>query len=288
VHPSAQLSYLIYATSRSGSTLLCDLLESTGLAGRPDEYFNEAKSTLRKPEWELQRTELSFPDYVDTMIGETMTPNGVFGAKFGWARHLEFVSRMRAHAPYAGLADQQILDMFFPNLRYIFVTRRDKVRQAVSSWKAIQTDQWNTQATWVPRDPHRPLFSFPLINELLQQNVMSESVTSDYFAQIGVVPLTVVYEDLALDPVKTMIAVLTYLDVEIPDDFSLAPPRMSRQTDVVNDDWVRRYHSRKLSEMRVNRLLGLPTLLRNPRVAQQYLPDRAVQRYRILRGSIRR
>src|SRR6202012_4005781 len=32
-------SYLICATQRSGSTLLCELLKSTGVAGRPEEDF---------------------------------------------------------------------------------------------------------------------------------------------------------------------------------------------------------------------------------------------------------
>ena len=32
-------SYLVCATPRSGSTLLCDLLDQTGAAGHPEEYF---------------------------------------------------------------------------------------------------------------------------------------------------------------------------------------------------------------------------------------------------------
>ncbi len=33
------LSYLVCATPRSGSTLLCKLLGQTGVAGHPEEYF---------------------------------------------------------------------------------------------------------------------------------------------------------------------------------------------------------------------------------------------------------
>ena len=36
------LSYMICATPRSGSTLLCKALQNTGLAGKPDEYFAKA------------------------------------------------------------------------------------------------------------------------------------------------------------------------------------------------------------------------------------------------------
>ena len=33
------LSYLICATPRSGSTLLCAALDDTGIAGHPEEHF---------------------------------------------------------------------------------------------------------------------------------------------------------------------------------------------------------------------------------------------------------
>jgi len=36
---SPEQSYLVAATPRSGSTLLCELLASTGVAGRPAERF---------------------------------------------------------------------------------------------------------------------------------------------------------------------------------------------------------------------------------------------------------
>jgi len=42
---SVNISYLICPTPRSGSTLLCEPLEGTGIAGRPDEYFQPLRST---------------------------------------------------------------------------------------------------------------------------------------------------------------------------------------------------------------------------------------------------
>ena len=37
-------SYLVCATQRSGSTLLCELLKDTGVAGRPEEYFEAVRA----------------------------------------------------------------------------------------------------------------------------------------------------------------------------------------------------------------------------------------------------
>ena len=39
------ISYLVCATQRSGSTLLCELLRATDVAGVPDEYFERLRET---------------------------------------------------------------------------------------------------------------------------------------------------------------------------------------------------------------------------------------------------
>ncbi|HXR60588.1 MAG TPA: Stf0 family sulfotransferase, partial [Solirubrobacterales bacterium] len=45
-------SYLVCATPRSGSTLVCHALEETGVAGRPEEYFEALRHSgrPRRPE----------------------------------------------------------------------------------------------------------------------------------------------------------------------------------------------------------------------------------------------
>jgi len=47
-------SYLICASQRSGSTLLATALASTGVAGRPEEYFL-AIDEQKTPEWRGHR-----------------------------------------------------------------------------------------------------------------------------------------------------------------------------------------------------------------------------------------
>jgi LPS sulfotransferase NodH len=39
------ISYLVCATQRSGSTLLCELLKGTEVAGVPDEFFEALCAT---------------------------------------------------------------------------------------------------------------------------------------------------------------------------------------------------------------------------------------------------
>ncbi|MDO9356742.1 MAG: Stf0 family sulfotransferase, partial [Solirubrobacteraceae bacterium] len=39
------LHYIVAATPRSGSTLLCELLKGSGIAGRPNEDFQALRAT---------------------------------------------------------------------------------------------------------------------------------------------------------------------------------------------------------------------------------------------------
>src|SRR5690242_19491713 len=100
MHPCC--SYLICATPRSGSTLLCEALINTDLAGRPEEYFESLKESGR-PRRPLEyftvveNAELigllggsegpppahaasrDYNEYLTRTIEQATTPNGSFG-----------------------------------------------------------------------------------------------------------------------------------------------------------------------------------------------------------------
>ena len=141
-------AYLVCATERSGSTLLCELLAATGVAGRPEEYFEFLSATGR-----ARQPREYFPEDADPSILELLAPldaplapvphrlrladalergttsNGVFGAKMMWAYLPDFL----AH----GEPEEQL-----GPLRWVHVERRDTLAQAISLWRAVQTAQW--------------------------------------------------------------------------------------------------------------------------------------------------
>src|SRR5580704_10381315 len=61
-------SYLICATPRTGSSLLCGLLQSTGVAGRPESYFRQPDERSWASQWGLARSDDTF-DYADYIRG---------------------------------------------------------------------------------------------------------------------------------------------------------------------------------------------------------------------------
>jgi LPS sulfotransferase NodH len=265
------LSYLVCATPRSGSTLLCHLLDRTGIAGHPEEYFEALQHSglPRRPEeyFDPERhanivERLAFrempesdaqpdpsplwsPDtydrYLDWTLEQGTTANGVFGAKLMWGYLGDFAELLRGIDGYANLTIPQMLARAFPELRYVRITREDKVRQAVSLWKAVQTQAWRKDNPGSAKA--RPEFSFRAINFLVRQLTAHDASWDAYFLGLGHEPLKVTYEELAAEPAPTVRRVLDHIGVAVPDGLEIEGPQLEVQADELTEDWVARVHA---------------------------------------------
>ncbi|HEY2181530.1 MAG TPA: Stf0 family sulfotransferase [Solirubrobacteraceae bacterium] len=266
------LSYLVCATPRSGSTLLCHELDRTGLAGHPQEYFEALRRSglPRRPHeyFDPERhpnivERLAFremledaptpnplwhPDtydqYLEWALDEGTTPNGVFGAKLMWGYLGDFAELLRGIDGMAGRSLPDLLSRAFPGLRYVQITRRDKVRQAVSLWKAVQTQAWQRDAG-ASDDGHdgrllEPVFSFRAINYLMRQLTAHDASWDAYFLGLGYEPLKVTYEELAESTEDVVHSVLEHLGIAAPQNLQIGPPRLSVQADEISELWVAR------------------------------------------------
>jgi LPS sulfotransferase NodH len=260
-------SYLVCATPRSGSTLLCHLLDQTGIAGHPEEYFEALRHSgvPRKPHeyFDPQRhaniiERLAFrelpdgrertpsplwaPDsydrYLDWALREGTTPNGVFGAKLMWGYLGDFATLLRGIEGNAGKPVPELLTASFPGLRYVQITRQDKVRQAVSLWKAVQTQAWRAKEDDAP--PAEPSFSFRAINFLVRQLTAHDASWDAYFLGLGITPLKVTYEELAEAPDRVVHRVLDHLSIAAPPDLHVQATGLKAQADARSEEWVRR------------------------------------------------
>jgi trehalose 2-sulfotransferase len=267
--PTPTRSYLVCATPRSGSTLLCETLEQTGVAGRPREFFEALKETgvprrpreyfwgLRSPEVirllppdaQLNREAERVPtwdreDYarhLDASLREGTTANGIFGAKLMWSYFDDFLELARGIPRFGGMGDGSLLNAAFPDLRYVFVSRSDKVRQAVSLWRALQTWVWRKDEGGEPPPAQRAVYSFDAIDHLLDQLRRHEDAWRGFFFRIGQQPLQLFYEDVAGDLDGSVGRVLDLIGVERPaSDEPLRTPT-SRQSDELSESWVQNY-----------------------------------------------
>ena len=283
-----QRSYLVCATPRSGSTLVCQALKETEVAGRPEEYFEALRHSgrPRRPEEYFegvddrsildhlgergigdepqQRSPLwsraAYDRYLEWALDAGTTPNGVFGAKLMWGYFGDFVSLLRNIPDYSELSIAELLPEVFPNLTFVRVVRANKVRQAVSLWKAVQTATWRQEdapsgaASPTASPPyksfledHRPQlrFHYGAIEHLLGRILFEEAQWDAFFEHARIKPVLVLYENFAGDYEPATRNVLERLDLELPEGHELQP-KMQKQSDGINDDWTRRYADLKL------------------------------------------
>jgi trehalose 2-sulfotransferase len=236
-------SYVICATPRTGSYLLCEALRNTGLAGQPDEYFFRGDDLG----WREGRNVALLADYVAQDLEKGTTPNGVFGTKVMRGYFDNFVDKLRLVYGEQDLPVPDLLAKIFPNLHYIFITRRNKVRQAVSLEKALQTKAWilHPQVASPVIHENELVFDLQRIDYLIHQTERQEAEWQDYFWACNVQPLTVVYEDLVLTYEETALRALEYLDIPIPEHMALGKRYLQRQADGLSEEWVRRYLQEK-------------------------------------------
>jgi LPS sulfotransferase NodH len=254
-------SYLVCATPRSGSTLLCEALSGTEVAGRPQEYFEALRHTglprraheyftgLDRP-WVTRLAvkdettpdppgDAEWRDCFARVLDEGTTPNGVFGAKMMWGYLGDFAARART-LPGAPAGDQAaLLAGVFPGLRYVFVVREDKVRQAVSLWRAIQTQSWRAGAG---ESDEGARYEPEAVRHLALQLAEHERRWREFFSSARIEPLELSYEALSQDLPAAVGEVLRHIGVDTAPAQEVRAG-MRRQADELSEAWVAAYVS---------------------------------------------
>jgi LPS sulfotransferase NodH len=185
-----RVSYFICTTVRSGSNLLCEILRGSGLAGCPDEYFYSAFY----PRLFARYGADSFESYVPRVLETTTSENGVFGAKMmaSYFFH-QFAAEVR-QLPIAGEPGRttaELLARAFPGLRYIWLTRRDKVRQAISHLRAAQTGVWHSaELDGSGAAGSEASYSYEGLANAILSDAAGNAEWQQYFSDSAIVPLS--------------------------------------------------------------------------------------------------
>jgi LPS sulfotransferase NodH len=231
--------YLICGIARSGSNLLSDGLRETGRAGRPNQFFLPAFEDYFRGRHQLD-AEIPFAAYVQRMIKGTSTANEVFGFKLmGWYLH-DFLARLRDTGAFSRreTSDLEMLRNAFPRLRFIQIARREKLRQAISKARAIQSGLWKVQPGRTGSGQAQ--FDRDLITRCLQEAEEEENVWSGFFRRIALQPFRVEYEELCQHYETTIRGVLGFLQIALPGGKRIKPVTV-RQADAVSGEWEQRY-----------------------------------------------
>ena len=270
-----QKAYLVCATPRTGSTLICEMLRESGGLGSPREYFECLKGTGlprqpaeyfgrgKGPEVSRWMGQLDLPvirscrrrmkeyqlygyrRYLPRILRLGTTSNGIFGAKIMWGHLHDFLV---LHTGEGSLASSHRIDAslrhIFPNLKYIYVTRQSKLHQAVSLWIALQTQRWRVNSVIAPTETVRePIFHFEAIDFLRRQLIEQDAAWQRFFTAAGIAPLMLDYEQFSRDLPHALMRVVEFLELGCEPFDRFVQPSLVKQADGRSEEFVRMYES---------------------------------------------
>ncbi len=248
--------YIIFSTPRSGSTYFCEALKKTKRAGNPDEHFLGWYRSECRPE-QLHPMEAPFkmlpPALQMQKVIQAGMRKGVFGVKVMFPYYSFVENSIRQLSDQNTVPARLLLENFFPNLHYIHLSRRNKIRQAVSLARALQLGEWKKNL-WTPltqlflnaqsgtrKKTSELLYDFDKILGFYKEMARQDLEWERYFSDSQIQPLRIIYEDLMQDFEACMNGALDYLGLPLPAKADPVKPVLQRQSDEVNDEWTQRF-----------------------------------------------
>ena len=198
-------TFAIYCTSRTGSTWLCEMLMKTGEFGPAGEHFNPEIIVGLQEQVGLS-PDCSLEEYWKAACFYYGAPERMV-VKCGW--------------PVA----PDIHELIKPEA-CVFLSREDKIRQAVSLYRSEMTNVWAFR--------EKPKQCDIVVGEILQRLtniVVAEHRILGWLQGNGIEPLDVTYEELCLDPMQNL--------VDIAEHFGRPLDRVKTiETKIRIDDWT--------------------------------------------------
>ncbi|MGK7951895.1 MAG: Stf0 family sulfotransferase [Xenococcaceae cyanobacterium] len=237
-----QLSYTIWFSQRTGSTLLCKGLASTGIAGKPSEWLYKNNNLDFLTHYQVN----NYAELQDKIWQLGSTSNRVFGLKTSICEpnFSEIIDILKKFPPCNPKSNKysEIWHQAFPNCKHIFMTRRNKVRLAVSWWKAIKTGEWHRKTGTKPTSVQiQNKYSYKAINHLFIESCIREAAIQEFFTEVKIIPLTIVYEDFVLSYRETIQRIIDYLEILNSNNLQIALPAEEQLADAVSENWVQRF-----------------------------------------------
>jgi LPS sulfotransferase NodH len=187
-------TYTLAFTMRSGSNEICSLLRRNGL-GVPTELFQFPFP----PETGADQLE-GFRSVV-----RKNQANGIFGSKMSHNHRAALDEYFRNAVP-----GYRQLDDVLPNHQWVWLTRRDKIFQAISQCRAEQSDTWAVKSDATVSHHSFQYDFFELLSRVMML-LASDHIWQIYFQRQGITPLSIVYEEFFEDVEAQLTRLIEYL-----------------------------------------------------------------------------
>ncbi len=246
-------SYIICATPRSGSTLLCDLLANTGIAGRPNSFFRRESFVEWADNFNISvnnwRNTYSFDEsYLSAVLRQGASGTSVFGMRLMWESLGELSKSLDWFYPNLS-SDNARFQSAFKSPVYIYLSRTDKVAQAVSRLKAEQSGLWHVFEDGTERERlgvgQIPTYDVNKLSMFVAEAENNDVAWKHWFAQQGIEPLYLTYEELAAEPQPILGTVLSFLGLD-PAIANKAKVNTSKLANDESLEWAIRFRRETL------------------------------------------
>ncbi|MDL9947096.1 Stf0 family sulfotransferase [Gordonia sp. ABSL11-1] len=249
-------NYLVCASQRSGSTLLVESLAASGVAGKPQEFFQYFASSSQAPQPREWFAGVADPEILDLLaevdpgvvdvrdsdewkadiLDQGRSPNGVWGGKLMWNQTPLLIARSRVGSGSLRTAIRSLFAGDDPV--YVHVYREDVVPQAISMWRAVQTRIWRDEDGIHSAGEDGAVYHAGGIAHLAEILLEQDRNWRRWFDSEGIEPVEVGFTDLVQNPTRTTARVLE----AIGQDPDLAPPPpLKPQSNARSKDWAQRY-----------------------------------------------
>ncbi len=223
---------IVYCSSpRTGSTLLCTLMNQFGAFGSAQEYLSftdvAPKTYTRFGMGSKDDYNKDVPQATKELIEKSASKHGIVSIKLHYSQ-------------YQGMLTKHNFDIFsfLPNPRFFYCTRGDTLKQAISWLKAQQTGQWYHTR----RKQNEPRYDFEKLNHIIQRVHEERHSWETFFSANNILPHRVCFESLVKDKADTVKDIISYLGYNFNDDIYHQLQEISKpQTDHLNKDWYQRY-----------------------------------------------
>lgn len=227
-----EIAYLLATVPRTGSSWFSHLLWETGCLGAPLEYLNFERAgpyyfASHSPDQQLRLWR--------SVLRRRTSPNGVFGVKC-------FPMQLQALEEANPRLLSEVLSTVLPRARrprIVFLERKDRIAHAVSYARAIVSGVWRSeQESEANTEVEYSEIAVDRARKLIEDQL---AAWERMFADLGVEPLRLSYEDAVAAPSEAVETVADHLGVRLDPDAAIAVPAVRKQAAADSAKWLERY-----------------------------------------------
>jgi len=241
-----KINYVVCATPRCGSTYFCSVLEGAGLLTKISPISNSYEAYNSNLSYKIYPQVRSLREIFSSLFDEIRLRNNVSGFKVHYHQLRGLYNVLLKSNKLCNCVYRR-KNLFPEGTNFIWLIRRNRVRQAISYYIANETN------IWTRTKKNRTVFGKDVPFSVIKIADFSSKIKLDnkhwkaFFKRNNISPLIIYYEDFIKDPDKYISSVASFLGVSLLKNVSIKS-KFLKQSTSVNEAWERRYSGHKTLE----------------------------------------